>query len=96
MSLKCPICGEEYFYDRKICSTCEYKSINSGLINDDEKSQKWNCSMFLELESLAFGKYKSNEAYIKIASEPKFSDFKLKKDYNWNCNSKIRSKSFFI
>lgn len=96
MPLKCPICGKEYFHDRKICKVCESKSIYSGLaITDENTSQKWNCGIFLEFDTLAFGKHKPNDAYIKIASEPKFSDFKPKKEYTWNCNSIIRFKKFF-
>ncbi|MFX1329342.1 MAG: hypothetical protein ACFE91_14530 [Promethearchaeota archaeon] len=96
MPLKCPICGKEYFYDRKICQICENISLYSGLIDNDEiKSQKWNCGIFLEFDTLAFGKHKPNDTYIKIASEPKFSDFKPKKEYVWNCDSKIKFRNFF-
>ena len=95
MPLKCPICGKEYFYDSKICQMCENKSHYSGLINNDvNKSQKWNCGIFLEFDTLTFGKHKSNESYIKIASEPKFLDFKPKKEYIWNCDSKIKFSNF--
>ncbi|MFX1375214.1 MAG: hypothetical protein ACFFA0_05325 [Promethearchaeota archaeon] len=88
MSLKCPICGKEYSYDKKICQVCEDRLINSGLVcNNENKSQKWNCDIFLECNTLAFGRYKPNDAYIKVASEPKFSDFNTKNVYNWNCDS---------
>ncbi|MFX1601700.1 MAG: hypothetical protein ACFFB6_13990 [Promethearchaeota archaeon] len=96
MSLKCPICGKVYFHDSKICQICESKSIYSGLIkNDDNKSQKWNCGIFLEFDTLAFGKHKPDDSYIKISSEPKFTDFKPKKEYNWNCTSQMRYRNFF-
>lgn len=88
MSLTCPICGKKYSHDRKICQTCEEKSIYSGLTNkDNEKVEKWNCGIFLELDTLTFGKRKLDDAYIKIASEPRFTDFKHRKDYYWNCDS---------
>ncbi|MFX1373578.1 MAG: hypothetical protein ACFFCE_17145 [Promethearchaeota archaeon] len=88
MSLKCPVCGKEYYYDRKICQVCEERSIYSGLVcTNENKPQKWNCDIFLECNTLAFGRYKPNNAYVKIASEPKFSDFNTKNAYNWNCDS---------
>ncbi len=97
MSLKCPICGEEYFHDSKICPICESKSIYSELINNYEsKSKKWNCGVFLEFDTLTFGKYKLDDEYINIISEPKFADFKPKNEYNWNCNSQKRYRNFFI
>ncbi|MFX1590646.1 MAG: hypothetical protein ACFFC1_21140 [Promethearchaeota archaeon] len=97
MSLKCPICGEEYFHDSKICHKCENNSDSSGLIvNDESKSIKWNCGIFLEMDTLTFGKHKPDDEYIKINSEPKFTDFKPKKEYTWNCNSQIRYRNFFI
>jgi len=96
MSLKCPICGKEYYHESKICQSCENRSINSELIESNEnKSQQWNCGRFLEFKTLAFSKYKLNEIYIKIVSEPKFSDFKAKKDYIWNYDSKKRLRSFY-
>lgn len=96
MPLKCPICRKEYFHDRKICQVCEDKSIYSRLVNKEKhKSQKWNCGIFLEFNTLAFGKHKPNNNYIEIASEPKFSDFKQKKEYTWNCDSIFRFKNYF-
>jgi hypothetical protein len=97
MPLKCPICGKEYYYDSKICQICESKFINSGLtINAEDKPKRWNCGIFLEFDTLAFGKHKPDNAYIKISSEPKFNDFKIKKEYNWNCDSQIKEQNFFI
>jgi len=96
MSLKCPFCGKEYFHDRKICQTCEDKSINSGLVyNEDDKPQKWNCSKFLGIDTIAFGRRKHDRACIKNASEPKFSDFNPKLDYNWNCDLRFRLRNFY-
>ena len=96
MSLRCPICGKEYFYDRKICQTCEKELINSGLIEiDSRRSQKWNCSIFLDFENLAFGRRKPDEPYYKIASEPNFYDCKPRKQYPWNCNTRFEIREFF-
>ena len=78
MPLKCPICEEEYFYDSKICQSCENESNNRGFLYTYKRSQKWNCGIFTEFDTLTFGHQKPNEVFIKIASEPKFSDFKPK------------------
>lgn len=97
MSLICPICGKKYFHDRKICQTCESKSIYSGLTDKEgNANQKWNCGVFLGFDTFAFSKQKVSDRYIKISSEPKFSDFKLKKEQCWNCELEIRSRGFSI
>ena len=70
MSLKCPFCGTEYFHDRKVCQKCENESINS--INIPK-----NYTYVHYEKTTAFGCRKPDEAYIKIDSEPKFSDFRL-------------------
>jgi len=96
MSLKCPFCGNEYYHDRKICQICEDKAVNSGLVyNEDDGPQRWNCSEFLGIDTLAFGRRKHDRAQIKIASEPKFSDFKPNVDYNWNCDPRFRLRNFY-
>lgn len=89
MSLKCPFCGTEYFHDRKICQGCENKSINS--INIPK-----NYTYVHYEKNTAFGRRKPDEAYIKIDSEPKFSDFRSKVDYNWNCNPRFRFHNLVI
>jgi len=97
MSLKCPICGKKYFYDRKICQTCESKSIYSGLtIQEWNMAQKWNCGIFLDSDNLVFGKRKLSDKNIRITSEPKFSDFKPKKEHHWNCDPNVRFKNFYM
>ncbi len=95
--MKCPICGNKYIHDRKICQVCENEYNSNELITKDGNSvQKWNCSIFLEFDNLAFGKHKSCNRYIRISSEPKFSDFKTKSERKWNCYSNGRSSSFYI
>jgi len=97
MSLICPICGKKYFYDRKICQTCESKTIYSGLtVKEGNATQKWNCGVFLGFDTLTFGKQRASDRYIKINSEPKFSDFKPIKESYWNCDSNARFRSFSI
>ncbi len=88
MSLKCPICGKEYYYDRKICHTCEDKSIDSINIPENYTYSHYE-------QTTAFGHQKPDEFYIKIASEPKFSDFKPKEEFIWNCNSSLKFRNFF-
>lgn len=84
MSLKCPFCGEEYFHDRKICQTCEDKSINNIIIPENYTYVHYE-------QTSAFGRKKPDEAYIQLASEPKFSAFRSKGDYNWKCNPRFRN-----
>ena len=91
MSLKCPICGKEYFHDRKICPICESKSKPTrSTIKEENLTQKWNCGIFLGIDTLAFGKCKPSDSYIKITSEPKFSNFITKEGRAWNCDSIVR------
>ena len=86
MFLKCPICGEEYSYDRKICQRCENHSIISGLTSlDTNKHNKWNCGIFLNKMNNPFGK--SFDSYVKIASEPKVFNFNKSEEFEWNCDS---------
>jgi len=97
MSIKCPICGNIYIHDRKICQVCENKFSSNELITKDGNSvQKWNCSIFLEFDNLAFGKHTTCNRYIKISSEPKFSDFKAKSERSWNCDSNQKSSGSYI
>ena len=95
MSLKCPFCGNEYYHDSKICQTCEDESNSSGLLYTYKRSQKWNCGIFTKFDTLTFGHQKSDDVYIKIASEPKFSDFKPKGEHLWNCDSRFRFRNYF-
>ena len=89
MSLKCPFCGKEYYHDRKMCQTCEEESLKN--INIPE-----NYTYVHYEETTAFGRKKPDEEYIKIDSEPKFSDFTTKLDYCWNCDTKFRTHNLVI
>ena len=88
MSLKCPFCGTEYFHDRKVCQKCEIESINNIIIPKNYTYVHYE-------KTIAFGRRKPDEAYIKIDSEPKFSDFKPKGEHIWNCDSRFRFRNFF-
>ncbi len=91
MSLNCPICGKEYFYDRKICQECEDSSIYSGLITTyEEEIQKWNCGIFLEENNSVFGKRKHFSSYINITSIPKTRREKNRELNAWNCNRSMK------
>jgi len=89
MSLKCSFCGKEYNYDSKICQTCEDQSINNICVPE-------NYTYFHYEYTTAFGRKKPDELYIKIASEPNFSEFCQKSDYNWNCDPRFRTHNFVI
>lgn len=69
MCLICPVCGEEYYYDGKICHECKGKmkfNIN----------KPWNCGVFLNPDNTIFDR-------IIIDSEPKEIGVD-RKDYEWN------------
>ena len=89
MSLKCPFCGKEYYHDRKMCQTCEDKARKSTNVPE-------NYTYIHYERTTAFGRKKPDELYIQIASEPKFSDFHQKLDYNWNCNPRFRLRNYYI
>ena len=55
MSLKCQVCGKEYYHDGKICQTCEETASNSLFSQSGIDTKKWRCDNFLELKSLPFG-----------------------------------------
>ena len=55
MSLKCHLCGKEYFHDGKICHTCEETTSNGSLSHSGINTKKWRCDNFLELKGLPFG-----------------------------------------
>ena len=87
----CKSCSSRLMESRKICPTCENKSKpNRSNIKEESITQKWNCGIFLEFDTLAFGKCKPSDSFIKITSEPKFSNFITKKDRTWNCDSNVR------
>lgn len=88
MPLKCPICGKEYFYDVKICQSCENYSINSKLINTaPNKRYKWNCNYFFDDKRGIFSVCKSIRTYIKLLPEPKDMRIILPQSYEWNCDA---------
>ena len=55
MSLKCHLCGKEYYHDGKLCQTCEKTANNSLLPHSGLDTKKWRCDNFLELKGLPFG-----------------------------------------
>ena len=97
MPLKCPICGKEYFYEAKICQSCNNYSINSDLIiNDPNKRYKWNCNYFFDDQQGIFSVCKSIRTQIKLMPEPKDMRISLPQLYEWNCsaiNSKVEKKA---
>ncbi|MFX0043761.1 MAG: hypothetical protein ACFE8L_12690 [Candidatus Hodarchaeota archaeon] len=94
MPLKCPICGKEYFYEAKICQSCNNYSINSNLItNDPNKRYKWNCNYFFDDQRGIFSNCKSIRTQIKLIPEPKDMRITLPQLFEWNCDiSKYDSK----
>ncbi|MHA1988259.1 MAG: hypothetical protein ACW98D_16610 [Promethearchaeota archaeon] len=63
MSLKCHLCGKEYYHDRKVCPSCEEIASSSLLSQSGIDTKKWRCDNFLELKSLPFGSNEKLENY---------------------------------
>jgi hypothetical protein len=89
LSLKCPFCGKEYYHDSKMCKTCEEKSIINARALE-------NYTYVHNEYTTAFGCKKPDKFRIKIASEPKYSDFCQKMDNNWNCDPRFRTHNLII
>jgi len=88
MTLKCPICGKEYSYERKICQECEEYSNYSGLIQIKSFDEyKWNCAIFLGNDNSVFKSGRYCIPYSKLTPEP--DNIKIGKInyYEWNCET---------
>jgi hypothetical protein len=95
MEIKCPICGKKYHYDRKICQECEDYSIYSGLADiNNKKNHKWNCSIFLGCDTIAFKTSKTWELTKNLTPEPENFAIHEKELYDWNCETVNRSKGY--
>jgi len=95
MALKCPICGREYYYDRKICQECEDYSNYSDLIEFKGKNKnRWNCAIFLNSNNFVFGLKKSSKSKVKFNSE--FSNLRAneREFYNRIYNSPIEFNDY--
>jgi hypothetical protein len=91
--LKCPICGEEYSYEGKICLECEKRSLYSGLAKkEDLKDYTWNCAIFLDDYKSIFGVHKSLRHYLKLTAEPSKLKVRGAKRYEWNTDTAVRFK----
>ena len=88
MEIKCPVCGKKYSYDREICQECEDYSIYSGVCDFEGKNHhKWNCSVFLDIKSIAFKTSKINELTKALSPEPNNLVIHERELYDWNCES---------
>ncbi len=93
MEIKCPICGKKYHYDRKICQDCEDYSIYSGVAKiGDKNNHKWNCSVFLGIETLAFRASKFCDSIKNLTPEPNNFIINERKLYDWNSETASRFK----
>ena len=90
MEIKCPICGKKYKYDRKICQDCENYSIYSGVAEIGNK--KWNCSVFLGIETMAFSTNKTFKSIKKLTLEPRNFITNERKSYDWKTKDVSRFK----
>lgn len=88
MEIKCPVCGKKYRYDSKICQECENYSIYSGITDFGSRdNHKWNCSIFLDINTIAFKSSKTCELIKDLTLEPNNYAIHEKESYNWNCES---------
>ena len=95
MEIRCPICGKKYQYDRKICQECEDYSTYSGLADiNQKKNHKWNCSVFLGFDSIAFKTSEICELTKNLTLEPNNFAIIEKELYDWNCETVNRSKGY--
>lgn len=90
MEIRCPICGKKYSYDSKICQECEDYSIYSNLcdIHDDHK---WNCSIFLTINSSAFKTSRIRDLTKELSPEPNNLVVHEREIYDWNCESTYKT-----
>jgi len=88
MTLKCPVCGKEYFYEGKICQDCEDYSTYSGLTKIESfDKHKWNCALFLEKDNSAFKVSSYCIPYSKLTPEPVNIKIGERVDYEWNSDT---------
>ncbi|MFW9880017.1 MAG: hypothetical protein ACFFG0_43640 [Candidatus Thorarchaeota archaeon] len=93
MELKCPVCGKKYRHDSKICHECEDHSIYSGLTDiGDRDNHKWNCSIFLDIDTIAFKSSKIRELIKDLTPEPNNFAIHENTSYDWNCKPINKSK----
>ena len=86
MEIRCPVCGKKYRYDSKICQECEDYSISSGLTDFGSRdNHKWNCSMFLDINTITFKTSKTCELIKDLTPEPNNFAIYEKASYDWNC-----------
>jgi hypothetical protein len=91
MEIRCLICGKKYCYDRKICQDCEEYSINSGVADfEGNRNHKWNCSVFLEIKSVAYKSKNFCDLTKDLSPEPKNLEIDERESYDWNCDSANR------
>ncbi|MFX0081867.1 MAG: hypothetical protein ACFE94_08950 [Candidatus Hodarchaeota archaeon] len=96
MEIKCPVCGKKYRYDSKICQECEDYSISSGLTDfGGRDNNKWNCSIFLGIDTIAFKTSKTCELIKDLTPEPNNFAIHERASYDWNCepNNKLNLNS---
>ncbi len=93
MEIKCPVCGKKYHYDRKICQDCEDYSVYSGVADiGDKTNHKWNCSVFLGIDTTAFRKSRTSESIKDLTPEPESLAINERNLYDWNSEAVRRFK----
>lgn len=91
MLIKCPDCGEEYSYGRKICHKCKCNSIHFGRIFENgQKEYKWNCNVAMACFELMENELESLESVIDKTVDSSELEMKVVTHYEWNCDTAIR------
>jgi hypothetical protein len=83
--IKCPKCGIEYSYGRKLCHACKDMIIFSGaILDEDRKNYTWNSSCIDEKL------YNTNVSEVTKCLDLKKVEPIL---YEWNfeCNKRLRT-----
>lgn len=91
MLVKCPSCGIEYSYGRKICHICKDHTLYHGTIFLEEIScHAWNCDFAPMLSETKIRRLDSLN--LKSISNSDYNDLKSEERtcYNWNCNTTLR------
>jgi len=81
--IRCPVCGKEYSYGRKLCHTCRDHVVSCGVVfsNEKRRSYGWNCmtaSMYDDKFCLPEEEVFESYSVCEL-QEPNL--------YEWNCES---------
>jgi hypothetical protein len=91
MLVKCPSCGIEYSYGRKICHICKDHTLYHGKIFMEEVSYHvWNCNFVPKLGDT--NNRRLDSLNFKTITNKNNNDFRIEErtPYDWNCDSALK------